>query len=204
MSLYDRLSRWYDLLSASERPLGLECAGWLGLRAGEWVLEIGPGSGHALAALARGVAPGGLACGLDRSAGMLGVARARLSGAGLDARLCMGDAAHLPYADGCFDAVFASFTLELFDETLLPVTLAEIRRVLRPGGRLAAVALLAGSHPGPMARLYNWAHRRFPRAVDCRPIDLPVVLQAAGLRISRLERRWLWGLPVAMALSIQP
>lgn len=64
----------------------------------------------------------------------------------------------LPIPEGCFDAVFMSFALELFDESDTRTVLAECRRVLMPGGRLCIVAMAQPVRPNPMIRLYAWAH----------------------------------------------
>ena len=196
---YDRLSRWYDALAhASEWPFTAQGLRMLQVQAGEAVLEIGCGTGHALAQIAR--AAGG-AYGLDLSAGMLAVARKRVAAGGAAGRvhLVQGNAAHLPYAAASFDALLMSFTLELFDTPAIPVVLAECRRVLRPGGRLGVVALAQANRPA--VRLYEWAHRRFPRAVDCRPIPAVAALQKAGFQVAACERGTMWGLPVEMVVG---
>ena len=79
--------------------------------------------------------------GLDISPGMREVATERLAHAGLAGRvdLQVGDGSSLAFADDSFDAVFLSFTLELFDTPELGVVLGECRRVLRPGGRFGLV-----------------------------------------------------------------
>jgi demethylmenaquinone methyltransferase/2-methoxy-6-polyprenyl-1,4-benzoquinol methylase len=238
---YDRLSRWYDALGhASEWPFTARGLRMLRVHAGETVLEIGCGTGHALVALSQ---EAGHVCGLDLSAGMLAVAQERLRKAGAagpvhgkkpgsppgfflgispgnrcwtlltergiasrspvacggEIHLVQGDATHLPYAAASFDAVFMSFTLELFDTPEIPVVLAACRRVLRPGGRLGVVALAQADNLA--VRLYEWAHRRFPRAVDCRPIQAPAALQAAGFQISAHQQGTMWGLPVDMVVA---
>jgi len=201
---YDRLSRWYDLLAGgSEKRLIDAALSNLAVRDGEQVLEIGCGTGHALLALARAAGDSGRVYGLDISAGMLRVAQERVDHAGLSGRveLRQDDAAQLPFDDGSLDAVFASFTLELFDTPDIPVVLGECRRVLRDGGRLCVVAMSRLGKPGLMLRLYEWAHDRVPRYVDCRPIYAQAAVQEAGFQSVDATVRSMWGLPVEILLA---
>lgn len=203
-SLYDRMSRGYDLLSASEHPLVEAGLRRLGVCPGERVLEIGPGTGYALPSLAAAVQPGGCVFGLDRSPGMLRAAGARLRRSRSVAGLIHGDAIRLPFATAVFDKLFLSFTLELFEDPVLPGILGECRRVLRPAGSLGVVTLLEASQPGWMSRVYGWCHTRFPRVIDCRPIAVAGWLTRAGFQINSLETYSLWGLPVAVAIATRP
>ncbi|MBM4429518.1 MAG: methyltransferase domain-containing protein [Chloroflexi bacterium] len=203
---YDRLSRWYDLLAgSSERRcmnIGLQK---LAVQEGEVVLEIGFGTGHGLVALARCVGDSGRVYGIDISTGMCGVAQARIVSAGLSERVVLrcGDAANLPFAADSIDAIFMSFTLELFDTRETPVVLSECRRVLRRGGRVAVVALSKTGHPGVMIRLYEWAHRRFPTLVDCQPILVQEALRQAGLDVVDALQTSMWSLPVEIVLAVK-
>lgn len=200
---YDRLSRRYDLLAGwAERPAGRVGLRRLAVHEGETVLEIGFGTGQALVELARAVGTRGQVHGLDLSDGMLEVAKNRLWQAGLAGlvELRLGDAASLPYRVGVFDAIFMSFTLELFDTPEIPVVLGECRRVLRDGGRLVVVALSkpaeGASLAGLVVPLYEWFHDRFPEAIDCRPIYVEPAVRQAGFGIVGTRIMSLWGLPV--------
>jgi ubiquinone/menaquinone biosynthesis C-methylase UbiE len=201
---YNRLSRWYDLLAGwAERPARETALGLLAARPGETVLEIGFGTGASLVKLAEAVGAGGKVYGLDLSEGMLRVAGRRLARSGLAGRveLRRGDAAGLPYPASTFDAVFLSFTLELFDTPEIPIVLRESRRVLRDSGRLVVVAMSkdAGSPLARLAvRLYEWAHDRFPAAADCRPIFPARAVSEAGFEVRRQRTLSMWGLPVAV------
>jgi ubiquinone/menaquinone biosynthesis C-methylase UbiE len=199
---YNRMSRWYDLMSGSSekkyRDLGLQK---LDARPGERMLEIGFGTGHCTLALAKAVGEEGKVSGIDISDGMLAITQARLEKAGLSTRvdLQVGDALHLPFESGSFDGVFMSFTLELFDTPEIPQVLAECRKVLKPGGRIAVVSM--AKTPGTAVRIYEWFHEKMPAAVDCRPIHARADLEAAGFELQDTKAMSMWGLPVEIILA---
>ncbi len=200
---YNRLSRWYDWLAgageARLRRLGLAA---LHLEPGENVLEVGCGTGQALALLAQD-ATGSRITGIDLSEGMLGVARSRLAKMGLAGRagIIHGDALCLPFAGSAFDAIFLSFTLELFSRPDITRLLAECRRVLTGGGRVCAVALALPGKRSAMVALYSWFHRRFPDVVDCRPIPAAQWIAEEGFRVRSAIQQSLWGLPVEIVVA---
>ncbi|MGB8212601.1 MAG: methyltransferase domain-containing protein [Anaerolineales bacterium] len=107
--------------------------------AGDRLLEAGCGSGLLCRQVAPAIAPGGRITGLDISPELLHIARNYASQAGLvDAiQWCAGKAEDLPFADASFTAAFAA---RLFLHVSKPeVVLGELRRVLRPGGKLVAL-----------------------------------------------------------------
>lgn len=112
-----------------------------GLVPGMRVLEIGPGHGSYCAAAARTVGPGGEVVGVDLQPQMVAHVEARarehhltnLSGVQADART-------LPFPDASFDAVFIICALGEMPER--PRVLAEVSRVLKPGGVFASSHLL--------------------------------------------------------------
>jgi ubiquinone/menaquinone biosynthesis C-methylase UbiE len=85
-----------------------------------------------------------------------------------------------------------SFTLELFEAEAIRNVLAEIRRVLRPGGRLSVVAMATNSNTNATVEIYQWLHRHFPHFVDCRPIDVRGVLGDARFHIVREDAMSMW------------
>src|SRR5581483_9788541 len=97
------------------------------------------------------------------------------------------------------------FTLELFGDADIPVVLAEIKRVLKLGGRVAVVSMAIeppGQRPSGLERTYVWMHRHFPHIVDCRPIDVAGVVAAAGFRVAATQELAIWSLPVAVVVGI--
>lgn len=199
---YDRISVAYDLLADPAehraRDRGLEL---LDPRPGERVLEIGAGTGRALVAVANAVGPSGVVCGLDRSAGMLRLARQRTAACS-PVHLQLGDGRSLPYLAGSFDAAFMSFTLELFEPPEIGRVLSEVKRVLRPGGRLGIVCLTVVPLPGPALMAYSLLHRMFPHLIDCRPIDVLRQLEGSGYQAVATEESTLWRLPVTALSAI--
>ena len=204
---YDRLSRWYDWIAGWSERKAVEC-GLKQLHAleGETVLEIGYGTGRSIVALAHAVGETGHVVGIDISEGMRRVATARVERAGLSDRveLLCGDAATLSYEADSVEAIFMSFTLELFDTPEIPLVLAQCHRVLRPGGRIAVVSMLKKTKRGAMVRLYEWAHKKMPKVVDCRPIHADRAMAEAGYQVTQRHEMRMWGLPVSVVLAKKP
>lgn len=204
---YDRIATSYDAIAhSSERESTEQGLAALDAQPGEAVLEIGYGTGHAIASLARAVGDRGAVAGVDVSSGMQGVTSRLLEGDGLADRvdLRVGAVPPLEFADGAFDAVFLSFTLELFPDDLLAVVTGEVKRVLKPGGRCGLVAMAKPrdrKEDTPLEKVYVWMHRHYPHIVDCRPIDSEEVLSSQGFEISHSEHHDIWSLPVAIVVG---
>jgi len=128
------------------------------------ILDLATGSGDVALALARRLPPGREILGLDFCAPMLAEAEAKLTAGGLlpsQVRFQQGDALALAVPDGSFDAVTIAFGLRNMADRHR--CLAEIRRVLRPGG---TVFVLEFSQPWPIVQpLYHFHLRRIAPAL---------------------------------------
>src|SRR6185295_14564166 len=125
-AFYDKISRYYDLLAEhSEAPMRAAGLEMLAPQPGERVLEIGCGTGHCVAELAAAIGSSGLVVAVDLSEQMLARSRELVAKRKLKnrVRLVCADGSQLPLRSGSADAVFLSFTLELFDTGEIPMVL---------------------------------------------------------------------------------
>jgi len=205
-AFYNKIARVYDLLAEhSEEPVRQAGLALLNVQPGEKALEIGFGTGHTLVELARAVGPAGRVFGIDVSDEMLKLAAERLRENALAGRaeLACGDATRLPYSDDSLDAVFMSFTLELFDTPEIPVVLGECQRVLRPQGRLLVIGMSRVKPDGLLMGVFEWTHKHFPNYLDCRPILVRQAVADAGFRILEASIQSMW-VPVEVVLGAKP
>ena len=157
----------------------------LDARPGERVLDVGSGPGFLVASLADAVGAGGAVHGVDPSGPMNALAR-ELLGDRPWATIDEGDALALPYADGSFDVAVATQVYEYVAD--IARALAELHRVLRPGGRALVLDTDWDSvvwHAADRDR-----HRRVMAAWDEHladphlPCTLPGHLRRAGFRVT--------------------
>ena len=149
-SRYDLMN---DLMSAGLHRLWKRFAvDATGVRAGMRVLDLAGGTGDLARLFARKVGPTGEVVLTDVNGAMLAEGRDKLLNAGEIVPTVQCDAERLPFADGRFDCVSIAFGLR--NVTRKETALAEMRRVLRPGG---VAAVLEFSHVWkPLAPAYDW------------------------------------------------
>jgi ubiquinone/menaquinone biosynthesis C-methylase UbiE len=141
--VYDVLAEVYPLSTllfhSDAHKVALSLAG---VTDGMRVLEVATGSGEMFRRLLRRN-PSGLTCGIDISPNMAArtqrVARKMLPAVAAHCQAV--DARNMPFKDGAFDAVVCCYLLELLGEADIMQTMSEMRRVLRPNGRLALVLI---------------------------------------------------------------
>ena len=204
---YDKISRFYDYFAGvfekKYRNMALER---LDIKRGKTVLEIGFGTGHCLKQMAESVGEDRRFYGIDIFSGMLEVSKRRLEEAVLldRVKLYCGDALKMSYKDNKFDAVFMSFTLELFDTPEIPKVLDEIERVLKANGRLGVVSMSKEDGDSILLRMYEWTHKKFPKYADCRPIYIEQSIKNTGFKIEYKEKVKLFGLPGEIVIGVIP
>jgi arsenite methyltransferase len=153
--------------------------------AGHRVLDVASGRGTTALLLAE--AYGVRVDGVDYSPANTDLARGAASTAGLAERAAFttGDAEHLPYPDGVFDAVVCECALCTFPDK--PRAAAEFARVLKPGGRVGITDVTALPHRLPPELTTLVA--RIACIADARPSgEYTEILAGAGLRTVRTER----------------
>jgi ubiquinone/menaquinone biosynthesis C-methylase UbiE len=176
-----RWARFYDPLVAvatlGRAPAMREQAADLAaLRPGESVLEVGCGTGELTQRARARVGPAGRVCGIDPSAEMIAVARQKSARAGLGIDYRVATIEALPFPDASFDVVLSSLMMHHLPEDLKSVGLGEVRRVLRPDGRLLIVDFKRGSGLLHRLALPMLIHHDMSHGVQ----DLPSVVSAAG------------------------
>ncbi len=185
--VYRRIAPTYDLWGRlTESRARDRCLELAAIQNGEHVLEVAVGTGLAFEKIL-GLNPDGRNEGIDLTPAMLARAKEKAARSGhANYRLRVGDAYRLEYPDGSFDVVVNNYMFDLLPERDFPVVLAEFRRVLRPGGRLAMVNMAHGE------RWYNglWprVYRINPALLGgCRGVSLLAALSAAGFVNTRRE-----------------
>jgi len=164
--MFDRIAGVYDPINSAMtaglhhrwRARAVDAAE---LRRGDAALDICCGTGDLTLELARRVGPGGRVIGSDFSERMLEIAREKPAGAGAaSATFEWADALDLPHEDESFDAVAVGFGVRNLAD--LDRGIAEMRRVLKPGGRVVILEITQPQRP-PLSTFFAiWFDRLVP------------------------------------------
>jgi ubiquinone/menaquinone biosynthesis C-methylase UbiE len=173
---YDQQVAWYD------RVLLGDGRAWAGAQSRGAVLEVAIGTGRNLLYYPRDRR----LTGIDLTLAMLTLARDRARDLGMAAALLVADAQALPFAAASFDSVVCTLGLNAIPDDRAAV--AEMYRVLRPGGRLVLVGHVASPYR-PVRAIQRWIERwLLPVAGDHQTRQTRPLLRAAGFVVDRDER----------------
>lgn len=137
--LYDWLMRVITL--GRERKLRQRILDLADLQPGAAILDVGCGTGTLLLAAAERVGPSAALHGLEPAAEMVVHAQRKAEARGISLQIIEGSADSLPYPSGSFDTVFCTLVLHHLPGSMQSVAIREMRRVLRPEGRVVIVDL---------------------------------------------------------------
>lgn len=166
-TMFDRIAGVYDrmnhvMTAGLDRRWRERAADRAELDPGEVALDVCCGTGDLTFELARRVGPAGRVVGCDFSERMLELARAKEEARrpAAPVEFEWADALELPYADNAFDAVTVGFGVRNLAD--LEAGLAELTRVLRPGGRLVILEITQPQRP-PLSSFFSlWFDRIVP------------------------------------------
>jgi ubiquinone/menaquinone biosynthesis C-methylase UbiE len=146
------------------------------IQPGDQVLEVGCGTGDVAIAACAPAGPRGSVAAIDASPEMLAVARSKAARAGVTVDFRLEPIEALTFPDATFDVVLSSLMMHHLPDDLKRQGLAEIARVLKPGGRVLIVDIKRPSTR--LGRVFNtlMLHGRLKTAIQ----DLPAMLQDAG------------------------
>ena len=182
-----RLIRWAAFYDALTNIVTLGHVGMLRtmtvdhaqLKLGERVLDVGCGTGGVTISAKQRVGKDGVAAGIDPAPEMIAVARKKAARKGLEIDFRIGVIESLPYEDGTFDVVTSSLMMHHLPEHLQVKGLAEIKRVLKPGGRLL-IADMTHSSSSLHERVFAFLTMHRGHGDQFGVEDLPELLKEAG------------------------
>ena len=132
------------------------------LRPGDRLLDVGTGPGYLARAAAPRVGVDGRAVGIDASPEMIQQAKTKAGREGSNAEFIVGSAGLLPFDDAVFDVVVSRLVIHHLPGDLKSQALAEMGRVLAPGGRLVIADLASAASSVPHRLLAHLQGNRIP------------------------------------------
>jgi len=190
VSAYDELPLWSAMA-------GLILLEHVELKRGARALDVGCGTGFPLIELAERLGPAARVCGVDPWIAALARARFKARVRRVDnVAIVGGDAGALPFPDACFDLIVSNLGINNFEKP--EAALSEIRRVARPGSKLALTTNLVGH----MKEFYDVFEETLAELGDAKALEalnahvghratvekLAALLEGAGFRLARVQK----------------
>ncbi len=186
---YDRWSRYYDAFDLGgvndQKMLAVDL---LKPEKNAIIMDIGTGTGAIIPYLAKQISNEGQIIGIDFSKKMVQTANERIIKQKITskAKAMVADGTKLPFPDGHFDAIIATFAFTSFPEP--EKAMKECARVLRPGGRFS---ILDTGKPTRKKHQLKYRYLKFvmwKAGYTDISLDIPGLVRKAGLKVSKIER----------------
>jgi len=180
--LYDRYNKWGGFGEAFRRRI----VDAVSLKPGESVLDCGCGTGTLALIAKRQVGPEGTVHGIDLSPDQLRIAETKAQRENINIAFQEGSIDELPFPDESFDAIFSTLMIHHVPEDVKRAAFCEMRRVIKPGGRIVIVDF------GPPKHWWGWVvlapfvlmFLLVPSTRDNLFNRLPEMMSSAGLRVT--------------------
>jgi ubiquinone/menaquinone biosynthesis C-methylase UbiE len=169
----------YDVMAEWEKEFHAEAVEIANAQKGQRVLVVACGTGRGMIELAQAVGPTGRVDALDISEQMIEQARVKSDKLGLAERVHFkqGNAKALPYPDETFDIVYNGYMLDLIPLEGFEPILKEMRRVLKPGGKLVLLNMSKLDEKKTFYEsIYKWT------GIPCRPVLMAPYLETLGFK----------------------
>lgn len=195
--VYDRIGRLQDWQAFYEDATTDRLVANAALRDNQTIFEFGCGTGRLAEHLMQEMPPSVRYVGVDLSPKMIGLATSRLTDWEDRSDVVLVDGSlPLPAESGSADRVLSTYVFDLLDEEYARAVLADLRRILRPGGQLCLASLTHGD--GALERVVSRTWTRVWRLVPqltggCRPITVTKLL-GPDWQIQHHSRVHRWGL----------
>jgi len=208
---YDLTSNCYHLImGVFEIKPNMDALELADIKRDEKILDVGFGTGWVLEKMIKLINPIQKIHGIDFSQGMIQIVRENLKKKFLDNRVIIvkGNVLNLPYKNESFHVIFASFILDLQRIADFNKLLVEIKRVLKPNGRIILTSMTKeGNGLSKIARcFYDWFYPFWPTIfgyrASSRPIYVNEEIKKAGLIITKqkLTHIVLFHFPIKIAV----
>jgi ubiquinone/menaquinone biosynthesis C-methylase UbiE len=176
-----RWARWYDatvklLMMNRDGALREETLDLAGIQPGQTVLDVGCGTGDLTLRAKRRAGQSGVVYGIDAAPEMIEVAQRKAVRRRIDVQFRVGVIEALDFPDGTFDVVLSSLMFHHLPEDLKAKGLAQIHRVLKPGGKVLIVDMNRPSQRTRHAHLIHRLHAGLTHGVH----DVVPVMQGIG------------------------
>lgn len=179
---------WYCPKMGIGRPFREKTLQYAGVKAGEHILDVGCGTGVLTRLAAEVAGKTGSVVGIDPGPKMISIARENAAKEGSRAEFRLAAIEGLPFEDSSFDCILSSFMVHHLPPDIKRKGLAEVYRVLKPGGRLLVVDI--GRPTNPLWWILIWPLLFWSNTKDQISGRLGTYFLGAGFSKTEIVAHW--------------